>query len=188
MSNRIPATPRRHSQSDTDTETSSRVSTASSSEQSSASEDDSEKSAQAPVMKTRQTSDATPTTPATHNTNSSAPPQATMTSSPPTVTNRQTGDQKREQYRRAPNSSAYQRGTHIGRGYKFENKMTADGKLTLKSSSKFNMGDLITWLRTAPASLREIYFDQHFILRNSELKALAQILQGNKTLTTLTFF
>ena len=139
-------------------------------------------------MKTRQTRDATPTTPATHNTNSSAPSQVTMTSSPPTVTNRQTGDQKRARYGRAKNLPAYQRSAHIGQGYKFEKMITGDGKLTLKSSSKFNMGDLITWLRTAPASLREIYFDQRFILRNDELKALAHILQGNKTLTTLTFF
>jgi hypothetical protein len=117
MSKPISSTPRRHSQSetDTDTETGSRVSSPSASEQSSASEDGSEKSAQAPVMKTRQTSDASPTTTATatQNTNSSALPQTTMTSSSPTVKNRQTGAQKRAQYGQARDLPAYQRDTDI---------------------------------------------------------------------------
>jgi hypothetical protein len=64
-------------------------------------------------MKTRQTRDASPTTPATNNTNSSAPPQAAVTSSAPTVKNRQTGDQKRARYGQARNLPAYQRDTDI---------------------------------------------------------------------------
>jgi hypothetical protein len=64
-------------------------------------------------MKTHQASDAASTTPATHNTNSSAPPQAAITSSAPTVKNRQTGDQKRARYGQARNLPAYQRDTNI---------------------------------------------------------------------------
>ena len=64
-------------------------------------------------MKTRQTRDASPTTSSTNNTNSSAPLQATMTSSSPTVKNRQTGDQKRARYGQARNLPEYQRDTNI---------------------------------------------------------------------------
>ena len=188
MSNRIPSTPRRQSQSETDTETSSLVSSPSASEQSSASEEGSEKSAQAPVMKSRKNGANSPKNSSADTANSGVASRTNMKSSSPRVTNRQTGDQKRARYGQARDLPAYQRGAHIGRGYKFEKEMTADGKLIIESSKKFNMGDLITWFRTSPASLREISFNQHFIFTNSELKALAQILQGDKTLTTLTFF
>lgn len=64
-------------------------------------------------MKTRQTSDTASRTAATHNTNSSAPSQAAVTSSSPTVKNRQTVDQKRARYGQARNLPAYQRDTNI---------------------------------------------------------------------------
>jgi hypothetical protein len=177
MSNRIPSTPRRNSQYETDTETRSLVSTTSSSEQGSASEDGSEKSAQAPVMKTRQTSDVAPTTPVTHNTTSSAPPQATMTSSSPTAKNRQTGDQKRARSGQAHNLPAYQLDTDIkkiktekeggaadtqqapkpdNRWGKFTKAVTMDGKLSLKNSREIEMSELAAWLRTSPTSLRAL--------------------------------
>jgi hypothetical protein len=64
-------------------------------------------------MKTRQTRDTAPTTPAPHNTSTSSPPKATITSSSPTVKTRQTGDQKRARYGQARNLPAYQRDTDI---------------------------------------------------------------------------
>ncbi len=113
MSKPISSTPRRNSQSETDSEKSSLVSSPSASEKSSASEDGSKKSAKTPVMKTHQTSDAASTTPATHNTNSGAPLQTTMTSSTPTVKNRQTGDQKRARYVQTHTLDIYKRKTKI---------------------------------------------------------------------------
>ena len=210
MSNRIPSTPRHQSQyeTDTDQETSSRVSSPSASEQSSASEDGSEKSAKTPVMKTRQTSDASPTTPATNNTNSSAPPQAAITSSAPTVKNRQTGDQKRARYSQARNLPAYQRDTNIkkvkiekqggaadiqqalkpdGRWDQFTKAVTTDGKLETDILNLNVMSELVAWLRTSPSSLRELYFRNNFKYDRAPVIALADALRGNTTLIKLTF-
>ncbi|CAM8651783.1 Leucine-rich repeat [Oxalobacteraceae bacterium] len=177
MSKPISSTPRSDPQSETDTETSSRVSTTSSSEQGSASEDGSEKLERAPLMTTRQTSNAALTTPVKHNTNSSAPPQAAMTSSSPTVKNRQTGDQKIARYGQAHNLPAYQRDTDIkkikiekeggaadiqqapkpdNRWDKFTKAVTMDGKLSLKNSREIEMSELAAWLRTSPTSLRAL--------------------------------
>jgi hypothetical protein len=158
MSNSIPSTPRRHSQpkTDPDTDTSSLVSSTSSSEQDSASADDSVQPEDAPVMSTRQARDTDSRTSATDDANQSATSQATMTSSTPTVKKRQTGDEKRALYGQARNLTAYQRSAHVGQGYQFEKMITADGKLTIRDSKKLKVGDLIAWLRTSPASLREI--------------------------------
>jgi len=208
MSNRIPSTSSRRSQSETDTETSSLVGSSSASGQSSASEDGSEKSRQAPVMKTRQSSDAAPTTPATHNTNSSAPPQAAMTSSPPTVKERQTGDQKRARYGQARNLPAYQRDTNIKKvktvkqggsadiqhesehnsvGEKFSNAMR-EGSLNSGDVCVENLlRELAVWLRTSPDSLRELLI---FSGGDSIADAimLAEALQENTTLNSLVLF
>jgi hypothetical protein len=182
MSNLIPSTPRRHSQSETDTDTSSRVSTASSSGQSSASEDDSEKSAQTPVMKTRPTRDTAQEMPATQSTNSSAPSPATMTSSSPSVKNRQTGDQKRARYGQARDLLAYQRHAQINklntvkkaqkaekarktektdiprtttpdnRWDRFTNAVNPSGLFILRRANE--LSELVAWLSTSPTSLR----------------------------------
>jgi hypothetical protein len=207
MSNRIPSKPRHQSQSetDTDTETSSRVSSPSSSGQSSASEDGSEKSVQTPVMKTRQPSDEASTTPATHNPNSSAPPQAAMTSSPPSVKNRQTSEEKRELYRDARNLSTYHRYTDINKikttkqsgaaaiqhapehNAVFEKYSSAvrDGKLYSNSVRLKNfMGDLAAWLRTSPDYLRELFL-LVFEENSGEFALLAEALGGNTTLIKL---
>jgi hypothetical protein len=208
MSNSIPSTPRPKSQSETDTETSSLVSSPSASEKNSASEDGSEKSAQPPVMKTRQPSDAAPPTPAAHNANSSAPPQAAMTSSAPTVKNRQTGDQKRARYRQARNLPAYQRDTNIkkvkiekqggaadmqqapkpdGRWDQFTKAVTTDGKLELEILDLHVMSELVAWLRTSPSSLRELRFYNNFGYDRAPVIALADALRGNTTLIKLAF-
>ena len=128
-------------------------------------------------MTTRQTSNAASTTPATHNTNSSAPPQAAMTSSSPTVKNRQTGDQKRARSGQAHNLPTYQLDTDIkkiktekeggaadtqqapkpdNRWDKFTKAVTMDGKLSLKNSREIEMSELAAWLRTSPTSLRAL--------------------------------
>ena len=194
MSSFIPSTLRSHSQfqadiktdTDAETETSSLVSSPSVSEQSSASEDGSEKSMQAPVMKTRQASDATPVTTATHTTNGSVPAQANMMSSSPTVKNRPTGEQRRSRYGQARNLPTYKRDTNIvkikatkqgnaenmqqapepdGRWDKFTKAVNADGQLTMEvfdKNGRFDQNEVsecVAWLRTSPSSLREIHFD-----------------------------
>lgn len=191
MSKPISSTPRRHSQSETDTETSSLVSSPSASEKSSASEDGSEKSAQAPVMKTRQTSDASPTTPATNNANSSAPLQAAMTSSSPTVKNRQTGDQKRARYGQAHTLDIYKRKTKI----KKINTTKQSGAADIQQAPKQDN-------RRAP-SAQAIDPNHHRIVRTSwgsdtseidmsnrkmsdaDVLALANLLRGNTAITKL---
>ena len=118
-------------------------------------------------MKTRQTSDVAPTTPATHNTNSSAPPQAAMTSSSPTVKNRQTGDQKRARYGLARELPVYQQKPLSekskadirrvikpdGQWDRFTKAVTASGELRLPEVDKHNVSQLADWISTSPASL-----------------------------------
>ncbi len=156
-------------------------------------------------MKTRQTSVAASTTPATRNINSSAPSQAAMTSSSPTEKNRQTGDQKRARYRQARNLPEYQRDINIkkvkiekqggaadiqqapkpdGRWDKFTKALTAEGQLILRYLDYDERSELIAWLRTSPVALRELVIadsnmgDTHTI-------ALASALQVNTTITKL---
>ena len=156
-------------------------------------------------MKTRQTRDATPTTPATNNTNSSAPPQAAITSSAPTVKNRQTGDQKRARYGQAHNSRAYQRNTNIkkinttkqggaadiqqapkpdGRWDKFTKALTTEGQLILRHLDYDERSELIAWLRTSPVALRELVIADSS-MGDTHTIALASALQVNTTITKL---
>ena len=207
MSNSIPSTPRRHPQSETDTETSSLVSSPSASEQSSASEDGSETSVKVPVMKTRPTRDTAQAIPATQSTNSSAPPQATMTPSSPTVTNRQTVDQKRTRYAGAHNLTAYQRDTSIKKikqggaastqqapkpdrtWEKFSKAVTAKGELTVRKLSERDIIKLAAWLRTSPAALRALIIPKLQLPGNQigfdGTAVLAGSLRFNKTLSEL---
>ncbi len=208
MSNRIPSTPRRQSQSETDTEKSSLVSSPSASEKSSASEDGSKKSAKTPVMKTHQTSDAASTTPATHNTNSGAPPQTGMTSSPPNVKNRPTIEERKARYRENRNlldhprdivtkrektvkqggaADIQQAPKPDGRWDKFTKAVTAEGDLTLRELSENDMSELGAWLQTSPAALRRLGIFNCDV-GDAGAAALADALQVNTTLTSLHFY
>jgi Ran GTPase-activating protein (RanGAP) involved in mRNA processing and transport len=161
-------------------------------------------------MKTRRTSDASPTTPATQNTNSnsSTPLQATMTSSAPTVKNRQTVDQKRARYGQARNLPAYQRETDIKKGKiekqggvadipqapkpenrwdKFTKEVTAEGDLTLLELSESDMSELTAWLRTSPAALVRLGIYKCDV-GDAGAAALADALQVNTTLTSLKLY
>ena len=156
-------------------------------------------------MKTRQTRDAAPTTPVTHNTNSRAPSQAAMTSSSPSVKNRQTREQKRARYGQARDLPAYQRHTDIyemktikqggaadipqvpkatNRWDEFTNAVTTDGTLTLQRLSESDMSELTAWLRTSPPALRRLgIFDCE--VGDAGAAAIADALKVNTTLTTL---
>jgi hypothetical protein len=205
MSKPISSTPPSHPQAKTDIETSSLVRSPSASEQSSASEDGSEKSAKTPVMKTRQTSDAALTTPATQNTSSSAPPQTGMTSSSPNVKNRPTIEERKARYRENRNLLDHPRDIVIkkektvkqggaadiqqgpkpdGRWDQFTQALATDGKLTKPIFSENEMSELVAWLRTSPVLLRELVF-VHLGNSTANVIALADALRGNTTLIKL---
>ena len=159
-------------------------------------------------MTTRQTSAAAPTTPATHNTNSSALSQGAMPSSSLTVTNRQTADQKRARYRQDRNLPAYQRETNIkkvkiekqggaadiqqapkpdGSWDKFKEDVATDGVMILAGLGSREFIELAAWLRTSPGCLLEIIIC-NCRMYDADAVFLADALKGNTTLTTLNLY
>jgi hypothetical protein len=128
-----------------------------------------------------------------------------MTSSPPSVKNRQNGEQKRARYSQARDLPAYRRHAQINkiktvkqggavdieqapkpdnRWDQFTKAVTADGKLTMRSFDENEMSEFVAWLRTSPSSLRELYFDNSGMIRAHAI-ALAEVLRGNTTLIKL---
>ncbi len=140
-------------------------------------------------MKTRQPSDAAPTTPATHNTNSSAPPQTGMTSSPPNVKNRQTVDQKRARYGQARNLPAYQRDTHIKKIKTTKQGGSADIQQAPKpdglcgpSAKPTTNNPFIVRFRGSDTSKLDMSFRN---MGDADVLALANFLRDNTTVTSL---
>jgi len=159
-------------------------------------------------MKTRQTSDAASTTPATKNTNSSAPPQTVMTSSSPNVKKRPTIEERKARYRENRNLLAHPRdivikrektikqGGAAGIQHEPEHNSTAEkfshavreGRLSTNDVLVENvMRELAVWLPTSPDSLRELWV---FSLDDSSDDAimLAEALLENTTLNSLVLF
>ena len=155
-------------------------------------------------MKTRQASVATPIAPATHDTNSSAPPQAAMASSAPTVNNRQIGERRTSIHDQHRNLTAYQRDANTSevktirqddvtdiqqspkpdsRWDQFTEAVTAEGDLFLKRLNESDVSELAAWLRTSPSALRSLNIYECDI--DAGAAALADALQINTTLTTL---
>ena len=153
-------------------------------------------------MKTRPTRDTAQEMPATQSTNSSAPSPATMTSSSPSVKNRQTGDQKRARYGQARDLLAYQRHAQINklntvkkaekaekarktektdiprtttpdnRWDRFTNAVNPSGLFILRRANE--LSELVAWLSTSPTSLRELIISDAY-LDTTCVMALADI-------------
>jgi hypothetical protein len=128
-----------------------------------------------------------------------------MTSSSPTVKNRQTGGQKRARYGQARNLPAYQRDIDIkkikttkqggaadiqqapkpeNRWDQFTKAVTTDGKLTMKFADVNAISDLVAWLKTCPICLRAVVID-FSAMGDTCAIALADALKVNTTVAML---
>lgn len=203
MSSSIPSTPRRYSQSETETATSS-PGIPSSNGQDGIPGVDSEKSAQKPVMTTRQDEN----TPANSKKDADVgvePSKGILTSSSPTVINRPTTEERRAQYRQNRHLNDPQNDKIVKKiktekqggaagiqhapehNAEFEEFSSAvrDGKLYSNSVRlKHVMRDLAEWLRTSPDCLRELFL---LVVEESsaDFAVLAQALGSNTTLNSL---